>query len=89
MLATKTIMVYGDDSIINQIKDESGVGTSVKFLTIDEIAFLRVVIKNIIENDSYSYLMNVPAYYISAYMNNSMTYANVQDERRQFVSLSV
>ena len=34
-------------------------------------------------------LMNVPAYYISADMNNSMTYANVQDERRQFVSLSL
>ena len=58
MLAKKTIVVYGDDNVINQIKDESGVGTSVKFLTIDEIAFLRVVIKNIIENDSYSYLMN-------------------------------
>jgi HK97 family phage portal protein len=34
-------------------------------------------------------LCNVPAYYISADMNNSMTYANVQDERRQFVSLSL
>jgi HK97 family phage portal protein len=34
-------------------------------------------------------LMNVPAYYISADMNNSLTYANVQDERRQFVSLSL
>ena len=34
-------------------------------------------------------LMNVPAYYISADMNNSMTYANVQDERRHFVSLSL
>ena len=34
-------------------------------------------------------LMNVPAYYISADQNNSMTYANVQDERRQFVSLSL
>ena len=34
-------------------------------------------------------LMNVPAYYISADMNNSMTYSNVQDERRQFVSLSL
>ena len=34
-------------------------------------------------------LMNIPAYYISADMNNSMTYANVQDERRQFVSLSL
>ena len=34
-------------------------------------------------------LCNVPAYYISADMNNSMTYANVQDERRQFVALSL
>lgn len=58
MLAKKTIMVYGDDFVINQIKDESGVNTSVKFLSIDEIAFLRVVIKNIIKNDSYSHLMN-------------------------------
>lgn len=34
-------------------------------------------------------LCNIPAYYLSADMNNSMTYANVQDERRQFVSLSL
>ena len=34
-------------------------------------------------------ICNVPAYYISADMNNSMTYSNVQDERRQFVSLSL
>jgi phage portal protein BeeE len=34
-------------------------------------------------------LCNVPAYYISADMNNSLTYSNVQDERRQFVSLSL
>ena len=34
-------------------------------------------------------LMNVPAYYLSSDMNNSMTYSNVQDERRQFVSLSL
>ena len=34
-------------------------------------------------------MMNVPAYYISADANTSMTYANVQDERRQFVSLSL
>ena len=34
-------------------------------------------------------LMNVPAYYISADMNNSMTYANVQDERKQFLALSL
>jgi hypothetical protein len=57
MLTTKTIRVYGDDSVINQLKDDSGIYTSVKFLTIDEIAFLRVVIKSIIEKDSHSYLM--------------------------------
>lgn len=34
-------------------------------------------------------MMNVPAYYISADMNNSMTYSNVQDERKQFVALSL
>jgi HK97 family phage portal protein len=34
-------------------------------------------------------LCNVPAYYISAEMNNSLTYSNVQDERRQFVALSL
>jgi hypothetical protein len=32
---------------------------------------------------------NVPAYYISADMNNSMVYANLVDERRQFVSLTL
>ena len=34
-------------------------------------------------------LCNVPAYYVSAEMNNSMTYANVQDERKQFLLLSL
>ena len=34
-------------------------------------------------------MMNVPAYYISADQNNSMTYANVQDERKQVVALSL
>jgi HK97 family phage portal protein len=36
-----------------------------------------------------SRLMNVPSYYISADQNNSMVYSNLQDERRQFVSLSL
>lgn len=58
MLAKKTIVVYGDDNVVNQIKDNGGATTSVKFLTIDEIAFLRVVIKRIIEKDSHSYLMS-------------------------------
>jgi HK97 family phage portal protein len=34
-------------------------------------------------------LCNVPAYYISADMNNSMVYSNLQDERRNFVSLTL
>jgi len=33
--------------------------------------------------------MNVPAYYLSADQNNTMTYANVQDERKQFYALSI
>lgn len=34
-------------------------------------------------------LCNVPAYYLSADENASMTYSNVQDERKQLVSLSL
>jgi phage portal protein BeeE len=34
-------------------------------------------------------LCNIPAYLLSAEANNSMTYANVLDERKQFYSLSV
>jgi HK97 family phage portal protein len=33
--------------------------------------------------------MNVPAYYISADMNNSMTYQNILDGRKEFVSYSL
>jgi phage portal protein BeeE len=36
-----------------------------------------------------SRLCNVPAYYISADQNQSLTYSNIQDERRQFVALSL
>lgn len=34
-------------------------------------------------------LANVPAYYLSAENNNSMTYSNVLDERKQFVAMSL
>jgi HK97 family phage portal protein len=34
-------------------------------------------------------LANVPAYYLSSDMNTTMTYANVQDERKQFYALSI
>ena len=34
-------------------------------------------------------LTNIPAYMLSADMNNSLTYANVIDERRQFVDMSL
>ena len=34
-------------------------------------------------------LCNVPPYYVSADQNTTMTYANVQDERRQFLTLSM
>jgi HK97 family phage portal protein len=32
---------------------------------------------------------NIPAYYLSADQNTTMTYANVQDERKQFFALSI
>ncbi|HSG61659.1 MAG TPA: phage portal protein, partial [Pseudomonadales bacterium] len=34
-------------------------------------------------------LCNIPAYYLSADENNSMTYANVQDERKQLIALAL
>ena len=34
-------------------------------------------------------LMNVPAYYISADMNNSMVYQNILDGRKEFVAYSL
>jgi len=34
-------------------------------------------------------LCNIPAYYLSADQNTTMTYANVQDERKQFFALSL
>lgn len=34
-------------------------------------------------------MCNIPAYMLSADMNNSLTYANVIDERRQFVDMSL
>lgn len=36
-----------------------------------------------------SRLCNLPAYYLSADQNTTMTYANVQDERKQFYALSL
>jgi HK97 family phage portal protein len=34
-------------------------------------------------------LCNIPAYMVSSEMNNSMTYSNVMDERRQFVDMTL
>ena len=52
--------------------------------------------KDMMYNDSVQNLstqiaraMNVPAYYLSADQNTTMTYANVQDERKQFYALSI
>jgi HK97 family phage portal protein len=33
--------------------------------------------------------MNVPAYMLSSEMNQSMTYSNIQDERKQFYAMSI
>jgi HK97 family phage portal protein len=40
-------------------------------------------------NTQIARLCNIPAYYLSADENNSMTYANVQDERKQLISLAL
>ena len=52
--------------------------------------------KDMTYNESSQYLateiarlMNIPAYYISADMNNSMTYQNILDGRKEFVAYSL
>jgi HK97 family phage portal protein len=52
--------------------------------------------KDMLYNEASQYLateiarlMNVPAYYISADMNNSMTYQNILDGRKEFVAYSL
>ena len=52
--------------------------------------------KDMTYNDSLQYLSteiarlcNIPAYMLSADMNNSMTYSNVMDERKQFFAYSL
>jgi HK97 family phage portal protein len=52
--------------------------------------------KDMMYSESQQYLatqvaraMNVPAYYISADMNNSMTYQNIIDGRKEFVAYSL
>ena len=52
--------------------------------------------KDMVYSDSLQYLAteiarlcNIPAYMLSADMNNSMTYSNVMDERKQFFAYSL
>ena len=62
-------------------------------LTVENIGFSP---KDMMYNEASQYLateiaraMNVPAYYISADMNNSMTYQNIIDGRTEFVAYSL
>ncbi len=62
-------------------------------LTAENIGFSP---KDMMYNEASQYLateiaraMNVPAYYISADMNNSMTYQNILDGRKEFVAYSL
>ena len=57
MLAKKIIRVYGKSNAIEQIENNGGIGISVKFLTIEETSFLRVVMSNIIEENTHSHLL--------------------------------
>jgi len=62
-------------------------------LSVENIGFSP---KDMMYNEASQYLateiaraMNVPAYYISADMNNSMTYQNIIDGRREFMAYSL
>lgn len=57
MIAKKIITVYGKSDAIAPIEHDGGIGISVKFLTIDEIAFLRFLLNKIIEENTYSHLI--------------------------------
>ena len=57
MIAKKIIQVYGKSNAIEQIENNGGIGISVKFLTIEETSFLRVVMSSIIEENTYSHLL--------------------------------
>ena len=62
-------------------------------LSVENIGFSP---KDMMYNEASQYLateiaraMNVPAYYISADMNNSMTYQNILDGRKEFMAYSL
>jgi hypothetical protein len=75
MLAKKTIMIYGNDSAINQIPDNGGVGINVTFLTIEESAFLKVILNNIIEENKHSFLLtNLQKLELLNKLNTSVLY---------------
>lgn len=57
MIAKKIITVYGKADAISQIENDGGIGISVKFLTIDEVAFLRLLMNRIIEENTHSHLI--------------------------------
>lgn len=57
MIAKKIITVYGKSDAMSQIENDGGIGISVKFLTIDEVAFLRFLLNKIIEENTYSHLI--------------------------------
>ena len=57
MIAKKIIMIYGKSDAMSQIEDNGGIGISVKFLTIEETSFLRVVMNRIIEENRHSHLL--------------------------------
>lgn len=57
MIAKKIITVYGKSDAIATIENDGGIGISVKFLTIDEVAFLRFLLNKIIEENTYSHLI--------------------------------
>jgi hypothetical protein len=57
MLAKKIIEVYGRENDMSQIPNNGGIDISVKFLTIHEASFLRIVLRGMIEGNTHNHLM--------------------------------
>lgn len=78
MLAKKIITVYGKSDAIAQIENDGGIGISVKFLTIEEVAFLRVMLNRIIEENTHSHLITQKQKFeLLTKLENSVLYESI------------
>lgn len=57
MIAKKIIELYGREKDMTQIPNNGGIDITVKFLTIHEASFLRIVVDSMIEGNTHGHLM--------------------------------